>query len=141
MTPRSEGLVYYALDANRNSLRVKIGTTTDLWGRLRSLTPRTMSRQAPLVLALEEGGHEREAERHAQFRAHRMMGEWFEYEQDLLTHLASMAHPVGWLADNPELWTYANGWQGFVGWKGTRLPEIELDGEFPPVDPSVPVNF
>lgn len=142
MTPRSEGLVYYLLDANRDTLRVKIGTTTRLRDRLKTLAPLTMSRQPPLVLALEGGGYEREAQRHTQFDTHRIMGEWFEYEQDLLAHLASMPHPLGWLADHPEMWTYADGWQGFVGWTETRQVAVEpWDEPFDPRTPLTPVDF
>jgi len=67
MKDRTAGLVYYVLDASRFELRVKIGSTTNLSERLKSLARQTMSRQQPLVLALEDGGEQREFERHQQF--------------------------------------------------------------------------
>ena len=92
---RDAGVVYYVLDASRLDIRVKIGTTTNLSERLKSLAHQTMSRQQPLVLALEDGGERREVERHQQFDRHRAMGEWFRYDKELMDHVASLPHPVG----------------------------------------------
>jgi hypothetical protein len=111
------GLIYYLLDASRLEQRLKIGYTANLNQRIAALTPQTLSRQIPLVLALEEGDSYREKERHEQFDKYRVMGEWFRYEGELFEHVRELPNPIGWLNDHPKLWRFAGGWQSFTGWQ------------------------
>lgn len=47
------------------------------------------------VLAVEPGGHELEAQRHEQFRAHRLRFEMLEPSNDILRHIVSLAvYPI-----------------------------------------------
>lgn len=133
------GLVYYVLDATRLGMRLKVGTTTSLADRLKSLVSQTASRQVPIVLALEAGGQELEQQRHEQFADQRVHGEWFRPGGDLAEHIAGLPNPVGWLADRPDLWTYAGGWQGFRGWTRTYQPR-QFDCAAAP-DNGEPVQF
>lgn len=127
MNQETEGLVYYLLDANRLSQRIKIGYTNSLGARLNALAADTMMRQRPIVLALEEGGTKLERERHDQFRHLRTMGEWFEYGQDLDAHLRELPNPIGWITDRPDLWRYARGWRSFSGWAKRNSLEPDAD--------------
>lgn len=121
----TDGLIYYLLDASRAEQRLKIGYTQNLSDRLKALANETMSRQRPLVLALEAGGITLERERHDQFAALRVVGEWFRYEDPLRSFVAELPNPIGWMLDHPDLWIYAKGWQGIAGWARRYLPEDE----------------
>lgn len=114
--PKTDGLIYYVLDATRSEQRVKIGYTASLKQRLGALTLQTMSRQTPIVLALEEGGTLLETQRHEQFKHLWLIGEWHRFGADLDAFLADFPNPIGWLSDHPRLWLYADGWQSFNGW-------------------------
>lgn len=72
---------------------VKIGTTTDLKLRLRTLQLYTPTEV--ILLATLRGGWKREQEIHHQFSASRQRGEWFRLTQDL-------ADFIGHIQDNPE---------------------------------------
>lgn len=79
--PAAEPLVYFGQVGNR----IKIGTSTNLKNRLRSLS---IARDA--ILATEPGGHAREAELHARFDDLREEGEWFRAEEPLLGYIAAL---------------------------------------------------
>jgi len=72
-------LVYYV----RFGDRVKIGTTANLKGRLHSLPHDE-------VLATEPGSYPIERARHAAFADLRVTGEWFRYEEPLVSHIAGL---------------------------------------------------
>lgn len=72
-------LVYYLRFADR----VKIGTTTRLSERLKSIPHDE-------VLALEPGDLVVEKHRHREFAALRIHHEWFRYEQPLIGHIESL---------------------------------------------------
>lgn len=74
-----ESVVYYVRVGNR----VKIGTTTNLRRRLAILAPEE-------VLATEPGNTAQERSRHVQFRALRTVGEWFRYEEPLVSHIEKL---------------------------------------------------
>lgn len=76
----ASGLVYYI----RFGDRVKIGYTTNLKSRLRVLPHDE-------VLATEQGSMSVERARHATFDALRVTGEWFRYEEPLVSHIESLA--------------------------------------------------
>jgi hypothetical protein len=69
-------VVYYARLGNR----CKIGWTSDLVTRMKSIRPEEL-------LATEPGGQVTETERHHQFAALRVVGEWFRYEGSLVEHV------------------------------------------------------
>lgn len=117
---KTDGLIYYLLDATRLTQRIKIGYTQNLGERLTNLASDTMMKQRPIVLALEAGGTDLERQLHEQFRDLWVMGEWFEYCSPLRAHIAALPNPIGWLMDRPELWHYAKGWQNFAGWARQR---------------------
>lgn len=73
---RHEPIVYYMKMGDL----VKIGTSTNIAGRLEALRPERL-------LAVEMGGHQIEAQRHRQFAADRNHGEWFRASADLATHM------------------------------------------------------
>lgn len=125
-TPRSEGLIYFALDATRHQQYVKIGYTVNLRRRMGDLSLSASSGQTPIVLALESGGVSAERERHRQFASLRSHGEWFRYEGDLLKLLVEMEHPFSYLLDRPHLWRFAPGW-GPLG--SSPAPIYRADGE------------
>lgn len=75
--PRS--LVYYV----RFGDRVKIGTTTALRHRLRNIPHDE-------ILALEPGSYDIEHQRHEQFADLWVKGEWFRYEEPLISHIAAL---------------------------------------------------
>jgi hypothetical protein len=82
--------VYYI----RFAERVKIGTTTDLYGRM-SVLPHDE------LLAIEPGDHAQEHLRHLQFRAIRTTGEWFIPNSELRVHVTQIRQVHG----NPaEAW-------------------------------------
>lgn len=62
---------------------VKIGFTLDIRQRLIQINPEEL-------LATEPGGMKLEAERHRQFAALRVHGEWFRYEAALVEHVAQL---------------------------------------------------
>ena len=67
---------------------VKIGFATNPWLRFTKIQS-----DAPgelRLLAVEDGGKEREAEIHARFAAHRRRGEWFNYALPIQAHIASL---------------------------------------------------
>lgn len=82
-------VVYYLLFGDR----IKIGTTTDLDSRLKVI-PHDQ------VLAVEPGGHALERERHAQFAAHRLNGEWFAAHAALWEHVRGVRDKHG---DTPTI--------------------------------------
>jgi hypothetical protein len=122
------GLVYYAMDATRRALYLKIGYTTDLRNRVANLRGTTGSGQVPLIVALEEGSMALERERHDQFAGLRSHGEWFLYEGDLRDHIAVMDHPFAYLLDRPKLWSYAPGWGPLSVAATSRIPDEPNDG-------------
>lgn len=66
---------------------VKIGTTTDLAGRMQSLA----KAHGPLeVVRLVEGDARREREMHHRYRMHRQFGEWFAPDPVMLAELAAL---------------------------------------------------
>jgi hypothetical protein len=71
--------VYYARLGNR----CKIGWSTNVRRRMISIQPEEL-------LAIELGGPDVEAERHEQFAALRVVGEWFRYEGSLVDHVESL---------------------------------------------------
>ena len=79
LAPRRPSLVYYL----RFGDRVKIGFTTNLSERLKSIPHDE-------VLATEAGPMRVERERHAEFADLRVIGEWFRYEEPLISHIASL---------------------------------------------------
>lgn len=129
-SPRNEGLIYYALDANRQEQYLKIGWSARLRQRMTDLRGLTTSGQVPVVLALEEGSIQQEQERHRQFMALRSHGEWFRYENDLAKFVAQMEHPFSYLLDRPRLWEFADGWGPIAPASAARLP-----GVAPPTSP------
>lgn len=70
------GLVYYM----RMGSLVKIGTSTNLAARCRSLNPEE-------VLTVESGGYPLEQRRHGEFSALRVHGEWFRLEDPLVPYI------------------------------------------------------
>lgn len=76
-------LVYFI----RNGNRIKIGTTTELKRRIRTLALRPEN-----VALLVNGDHRREREYHKQFAEHRIgTTEWFAYEGALATYVHDQA--------------------------------------------------
>lgn len=75
---------------------IKIGHSWDLRSRLTGLAKGGVVRPAEVtlgpvnLLAKEEGGYEREQERHRQFKAHHVVGEWFRFEGALKQHIISL---------------------------------------------------
>jgi len=78
-TAACPSVVYYL----RFGDRVKIGTTRNLRLRLASLPHDDL-------LATEPGDYHVEHQRHVQFRAARIKGEWFHAEPALLAHIATL---------------------------------------------------
>jgi hypothetical protein len=119
-------LIYYVLDASRRTQRVKIGITTNLDQRLVALRAQTMSRQLPIVLALEEGNRTIEADRHREFMAARLSGEWFRYAipSPLADWVASLENPIAFLSDREHLWPDAGGWANTPSPAVTSLAEL-----------------
>ena len=76
----SRHVTYYVRLGNR----VKIGTTTHLANRLQHIP-------CEELLAVEPGGVDVERERHRQFQQLRVTGEWFEYAEPLISHVAQLA--------------------------------------------------
>lgn len=74
-----ESVVYYIRFADR----IKIGTTTDLIGRLESLP-------CDELLATEPGGAEVEKGRHMQFAEHWITGEWFRPMPEIMRHVEKL---------------------------------------------------
>lgn len=72
-------LVYYVRFADR----IKIGWTIDIRQRLHDLPHDSL-------LALEPGGPDVERERHGQFAALHITGEWFRAAEPLLSHAAAL---------------------------------------------------
>lgn len=72
-------LVYYMRIGNR----VKIGTTTNLAERMKSIYPEEL-------MAIESGGYQLEQDRHAEFSRLRTHGEWFRLEEPLTTHIENL---------------------------------------------------
>lgn len=71
-----KSLVYYMRIGNR----VKIGVTTNLAERMKSIHPEEL-------MAIEPGGYDLEQERHSQFCQLRSHGEWFRLEEPLAGHI------------------------------------------------------
>lgn len=72
-------VVYYM----RIGTRVKIGYTTNLRSRLNAINPEEL-------IATEQGGPKREAERHQEFAHLRVHGEWFRFEGTLVDHVKNL---------------------------------------------------
>ncbi len=85
-------LVYYLGFGDR----IKIGTTTNLHGRIAQIPHDD-------VLAIEVGGYRLEHQRHAEFSEHRLTGEWFAAAPGLLEHIERLKHPGGWAKHLREL--------------------------------------
>jgi hypothetical protein len=73
---RHDPIVYYMRLGNR----VKIGTTTNLPLRREAI-------QSEEVMVIEDGGYKLEASRHRQFADLRTSGEWFRWEEPLISHI------------------------------------------------------
>lgn len=71
---RPHAIVYYLALGNR----VKIGTTTDLPGRMQAIPHEE-------ILAFEFGSYDTERSRHQQFAHARIVGEWFDRDDAELT--------------------------------------------------------
>ncbi len=71
---REHAIVYYLALGNR----IKIGTTTDLPGRMAALPHEEL-------VAFEFGSYKLEGQRHKQFAHARVVGEWFARDDDELT--------------------------------------------------------
>lgn len=123
MAKREIGLIYYMLDADRHSQRVKIGTTESLAARILDVRSQTFNRQGPLLLAVEIGGFTREKQLHAQYALQRLTGEWFKYEGQLRDYISTLDHPYAYISDRPELWCFAGGW---CGMPVSTLPKVVL---------------
>src|ERR1700759_2933476 len=155
------GLIYYVLDATRLGSMIKIGFTTNLNQRFEALASQTRSRQRPIVIGLHWGSIQRERELHARFSDHRAWGEWFFACRPLIgcplqDHVGSLESPIAWLSEQPDMWRYAGGWQGFTGWRSypsdgpmaghepcvhplpVAIPSTGLEEE---ARPSAPVEF
>lgn len=78
---------------------IKIGLSQNPWARLRSL--RTGFSSKPVLLGHMPGTEEDEASIHKRFEAHRITGEWYRMDQELLAFIGSFATPVG----SPEVAT------------------------------------
>lgn len=72
-------IVYYLQFGDR----IKIGTTTDMQSRMTSLP-------WDVVLAIEPGGRTLETQRHQQFAAYRIRGEWFRMGEELMNHIVEV---------------------------------------------------
>lgn len=116
------GLIYYALDATGTRMRVKIGFTQDLRKRMTALRQSTMSRQSPIVLAVEPGTLNVETERHVEFAMLHVVGEWFRLEDPLTGHMKRLGDPFEYLLDHPDLIQFARGWCQL---KAPITPEVE----------------
>lgn len=79
-SPPPKSWVYYMRIGNR----VKIGYSTNLRSRLDDIHPEEL-------MAVEPGGPKVERQRHDQFRALRVHGEWFRLEEPLAGHIAELA--------------------------------------------------
>lgn len=90
----TENAIYYI----RFRDAVKIGTSTNVAGRLADLPWEE-------VMALEPGGLAMEKLRHTQMQAHRLQGEWFELSDEVRGLIESVQESnVQWLADqHPHL--------------------------------------
>jgi hypothetical protein len=78
LAPRP-AVVYYMRLGNR----CKIGWTNDLRRRVINIQPEEL-------LATEPGGVVTETQRHEQFKALRVVGEWFKYEGTLIEHVEAL---------------------------------------------------
>jgi hypothetical protein len=67
--------------------RVKIGTSTSLEERLKTINPEEL-------MALEKGGIAVERLRHRQFADLRTHGEWFRLEGRLVAHIKRLRRPT-----------------------------------------------
>jgi len=77
--PTHSPVVYYALFGDR----VKIGTTTDLVGRMGAVPH-------DHLLATEPGGREVERRRHEQFATWHATGEWFHHCPAIAAHIETL---------------------------------------------------
>lgn len=94
--PRPGPIVYYV----RNALAgdgspIKIGTTVDLPLRIERLQRRQPALLAEL-LAWESGAERLEAQRHREFRAARLQGEWHWPDLPLLQHVHRLSGASAW---------------------------------------------
>lgn len=96
---RHEPIIYYMALGDL----VKVGTSRNLAGRLNDLNPQS-------ILAVERGGPREEKQRHALFDGLRVHGEWFRYEDPLMSYI----HAVG-AAFEADFGTPLNAWLTSVG--------------------------
>lgn len=71
---------------------IKIGFAEDPWKRLSKIQS-----DCPcdvVLLAVDEGGIEKESELHHRFNASRERGEWFRYTDDLRAHVATLPSAI-----------------------------------------------
>jgi hypothetical protein len=76
-------VVYYMRLGNR----IKIGCTSNLTERLSAINPEEL-------MVTEPGHRQLEFERHCQFRELRTHGEWFRFEEPLVSHIAGLRRGV-----------------------------------------------
>lgn len=67
---------------------VKIGTTNNLWGRIKKLQGMSPKKLEPLLFWICNRGKSVEAALHALFHDYRKHGEWFDFGHYLSTHNA-----------------------------------------------------
>lgn len=90
--------VYFIQDTRRGT--VKIGTTTDVQARLRTLQT---GNGAPLrLLGTFTGGYAEETAIHAQLSAHRVHGEWFDRDAVFAFIRTIPAERWVWLNPGPK---------------------------------------
>ncbi len=83
----ADGCIYYILSGETG--RIKIGFTKgDPSKRLRSL--KTGSPTKLGIIAIHPGTLETEAALHRKFAAARVIGEWFDFNDDLIVHVADV---------------------------------------------------
>lgn len=87
LTHDGRGIVYYI----QFDTRIKIGTTTNFRKRMDQLPH-------DLILAVEPGGVFLERQRHKDFAAYRITGEWFSMGPELMQHIAMLRR-------NPCMWS------------------------------------
>lgn len=82
-------MIYFIRDEASGHL--KIGYAVDPWRRLSKIQSDTPARVD--IVAIEDGGVDREAELHLQFSHARSRGEWFRPADDLVAYVALLGPP------------------------------------------------
>ena len=72
----------YVLQAGAMSSLVKIGTTDDLWGRIKKLKASSPTKLYPVMFWACQAGRTVEAALHTLFRDYRQHSEWFDFGDD-----------------------------------------------------------